>query len=128
MITTIALFYGSLVLMVVMMGIKLLEVSRGKEIFTTRISRSIDHVFEAGYRFVRDILGHISWYNIEHGFWWCVRLIFKFLHISYKYVEYKANTDPRSKKIIDMVKGKGMPTRSPGASIYLKRIKAEKSM
>lgn len=126
MTITIAIFYGSLVAMFVMVSTKLYEVSRNKVIATTRVAQSIDHVFEGWYAKMRHFFRYVSWQNAELFFWWCVRGFFKSLHISYKYVEKKASNDPRSRKIIDMVKGKHIPQRNGGASVYLKRIKPDR--
>lgn len=126
MTITIVVFYGSLVAMIAMVCTKVYEVSKNKVVATTRIAQSIDHVFEAWFRNVRNFLRYISWHNAELFFWWCVRGIFRTLHISYKYVEQKAANDPRSRRIIDMVRGKHVPQRNGGASVYLKRIKPDR--
>jgi hypothetical protein len=127
MTTIFILFYISLAAMIAMVGIKVYETSSGSMFFTTKLGRSIDHVFEGWYAVVRTWWSYVSWYNVQILFWWIVRVVFRFLHISYRYVEKKATNHPRSRKIIDMVKGKGVvPQRSSGASLYLKRIKPGK--
>ena len=125
MITLITLFYLSFILMIAMLWMKRLELVSGKKYFLTNLADKNDHVFE---KLHEDIRTGISYFN-KHTFiaflqWiaigllsWLRNLYIKLFHIAKKY--------PHSKKVIDMVQGKGQTTSIGGVSFFLKKISDE---
>jgi hypothetical protein len=104
---------------------KHLELVSGKKYFLTNLADKNDHIFE---KLHSDMRTGISYFN-KHTFiaflqWvaagilsWLRNLYIKLFHIARKY--------PHSKKVIDMVQGKGETTGVGGASFFLKKISDE---
>jgi len=111
--------------MIAMLWMKRLELVSGKKYFLTNLADKNDHVFE---KLHEDIRTGISYFN-KHTFiaflqWiaigllsWLRNLYIKLFHIAKKY--------PHSKKVIDMVQGKGQTTSIGGVSFFLKKISDE---
>jgi len=122
MITLITIFYLSFIAMILMLYMKRLELVAGKKYFLTNLADKNDHIFEKLHSDIRTV---ISYFN-KHTFiaflqWiaagiilWLRNLYIKLFHIARKY--------PHSKKVIDMVQGKGETTGPGGASFFLKKI------
>jgi len=122
MIASIVIFYLALVCMIAMLFIKRAELATGKRYFISNLANKNDHVFE---KIHNDIRTAISYFN-KHTFiaflqWvaagfllWLRNLYIKLFHIARKY--------PHSKKVIDMVQGRGEANGNGGASFFLKKI------
>src|ERR1035437_2131326 len=122
MIPLITIFYLSFVVMIFMLSMKRLELVSGKKYFLTNLADKNDHIFEKLHNDIRIV---VSYFN-KHTFiaflqWiaagilsWLRNLYIKLFHIARKY--------PHSKKVIDMVQGKGKVNANGGASFFLKKI------
>jgi hypothetical protein len=122
MITLITIFYLSFIAMIFMLYMKRLELVAGKKYFLTNLADKNDHIFEKLHADIRTV---ISYFN-KHTFiaflqWiaagilsWLRNLYIKLFHIARKY--------PHSKKVIDMVQGRGEANGNGGASFFLKKI------
>src|ERR1035437_7025504 len=122
MITLITIFYLSFILMITMLWMKRLELVSGKKYFLSNLADKNDHIFEKLHNDIRTV---VSYFN-KHTFiafiqWiaagillWLRNLYIKLFHIARKY--------PHSKKVIDMVQGKGEVNANGGVSFFLKKI------
>ena len=122
MIAVITIFYLSFILMIAMLWMKRLELVAGKKYFLSNLADNNDHIFEKLHGDIRTI---VSYFN-KHTFiafiqWvaagillWLRNLYIKLFHIARKY--------PHSKKVIDMVQGRGEANGNGGASFFLKKI------
>jgi hypothetical protein len=122
MITLITIFYLSFICIVLMLWMKRLELATGKKYFLSTLADKNDHIFEKLHNDIRTV---VSYFN-KHTFiaflqWiaagilsWLRNLYIKLFHIAHKY--------PHSKKVIDMVQGKGKVNANGGASFFLKKI------
>jgi hypothetical protein len=122
MIPLIIIFYLSFICIILMLWMKRLELVADRKYFLTNLANKNDHIFE---KLHNDIRTGISYFN-KHTFiaflqWiaagilsWLRSLYIKLFHIARKY--------PHSKKVIDMVQGKGETTGVGGASFFLKKI------
>jgi serine/threonine-protein kinase RIO1 len=105
-----------------MLWMKRLELVSGKKYFLSDLANKNDHIFNKLHNDIRNV---ISYFN-KHTFiaftqWiaagilsWLRNLYIKLFHIARKY--------PHSKKVIDMVQGKGEVNVNGGASFFLKKI------
>ena len=122
MIVTIVIFYLSFAFIIFMLLMKRLDLVAGKKYFLTTLADKNDHIFE---KLHNDIRTAVSYFN-KHTFiafiqWvaasilsWLRNLYIKLFHIARKY--------PHSKKVIDMVQGRGEANGNGGASFFLKKI------
>jgi hypothetical protein len=122
MIVTIVIFYLSFAFIIFMLLMKRLDLVAGKKYFLTTLADKNDHIFE---KLHDDIRTAVSYFN-KHTFiafiqWvaasilsWLRNLYIKLFHIARKY--------PHSKKVIDMVQGRGEANGNGGASFFLKKI------
>jgi hypothetical protein len=122
MIPLITVFYLSFVVMIFMLYMKRLNLVAGKKYFLSTLADKNDHIFEKLHNDIRTV---VSYFN-KHTFiafiqWvaagilsWLRNLYIKLFHIARKY--------PHSKKVIDMVQGKGEVNGNGGVSFFLKKI------
>jgi hypothetical protein len=122
MIATIITFYVSFALIAFMLWMKRAELTTGRKYFVTRLAEENDHVFHEMYARVRNVISYFNKHTfiaflqwIAVGFLsWLRRLYIKLFHLAHKH--------PHSKKVIDMVRGKGEIGATGGASFFLKQI------
>jgi hypothetical protein len=117
----IAIFYISLLGMVLMLLFKRHEVRSGRPTVVSRFGRGSDQFFHGIFSKVGRIVSYVN----KHTFivvtqWIAYHML---LHVRNVYVEIKhqALSNPHGKKVIDAVRGRG-EVSDHGASIYLRRI------
>jgi hypothetical protein len=104
-----------------MILLKRREVLSGRRSFISKLGEGSDHIFSALFGSVRKFISYINKHTfIALAQWIAFHIL---VHIRKVYVEIKhlwiKNT--HTKKVLDMVRGKGEVTNN-GASFYLRRI------
>lgn len=122
MITLIIVFYLSFAGMAFMLWTKRVELATGRESLVSRLGNDVDHVF---HRLETDARTVVSYFN-KHTFiaflQWIAAGILSWFRNLYIKLFHLAHRHPHSKKVIDMVRGKGEVTANGGASFFLKKI------
>jgi hypothetical protein len=121
MYTTIGIFYGSLIFIILMIFLKRHEVKSGHPTIISRLGRGSDHIFHAIFYAVRTALSYVNKHTfVALGHWVAFHIL---VHIRKIYVEIKAYfiALPQGKKMLDAVRGRG-EIKNHGASFYLRRI------
>jgi hypothetical protein len=124
MYTTIALFYGSLILMMFMVMLKAREVRTGHPTITSRIFASSDHFFSRIFMAVRRTISYANRHTFISLVHWIAYHILRHIRAWYIELQLRAYQNPHGKKVIDAVRGRG-EVRRHGSSVYLKRISNE---
>ena len=125
MTTSTLSFFIALVGIVGMISLKSFEIKRGKKLIFSRLAEKTDHFVQKIYNAVRAFISHLNKHNAIALVQWVAYYILSWLRKMYIHLHTKAHAHPHSKKVIDMVRGKGELPRSGGASFYLKRISEE---
>lgn len=121
MYTLISIFYVSLIGIVLMLLLKRKEAMTGHPSLVSRFGQRTDHIFSAVFSAVRRGLSYINKHTfIALAQWLAFHIL---VHVRRVYVEIKhwALNYSHSRKVIDMVRGKG-EVKKHGASFYLRRI------
>ena len=109
-----------------MLVLKNRELSMGKQSVIARLGERTDSTFQATWIKVRYYFAHVNATNAIGSVQW---LAFHFLTLLKKmYIKLHefAYGNPHSKKVIDMVKGRGVEHTRGAASFFLKKISEEK--
>lgn len=102
-----------------------METKKGKKYFFSRLAEKTDHLFQKVYTAIKDTVAYINKHNLIALIQIIAYHILSWIRKAYLRIHEKAHAHPHSKKVIDMVKGKGEVHKSGGASFYLKRISEE---
>jgi queuine/archaeosine tRNA-ribosyltransferase len=119
------IFFISLVAIIGMIFLKSAEMKSGKKSLLSRAGGTTDHFFHAAYAKVRFTLSHLNKNNGVNFLQWIAYHILSVFHKLFVYIREKAHRHPHSKKVIDMVTGKGEVNQHGGSSFYLKKIAEE---
>ena len=124
MYTIIAIFYASLIGIIVMILLKRREVKTGHPSIVSRMGQGSDHVFHAFFSGIHQGLSYINKHTfIALAQWMAFRALVPVRKV-YIEVKHKALTNPHSKKVVDAVRGRSAVTPH-GASFYLRKIAKE---
>lgn len=121
MYTTIGIFYGSFIVIILMILLKRYEVKSGKPTIISRLGRGSDTFFHSIFSTVSTAISYINKHTfVALGHWVAFHIL---VHIRKVYVEIKAYflATPQGKKMLDAVRGRG-EVKNHGASFYLRRI------
>lgn len=121
---SIIFFFVSLAFIITMVVIKSMEIQKGKKYFFSRLAEKTDHLFQKVYTAIKDAISYVNKHNLIALLQIIAYHILSWIRKGYLKVHAKAHAHPHSKKVIDMVKGKG-EVHKGGASFYLKRISEE---
>jgi hypothetical protein len=105
-----------------MIGFKALELRSGRKSWISRISDKTNHIF---HDYIDNIKRYISYINRRSALAlveWIAYHILTWARNFYIWTYKRAHAYPPSKKVIDMVRGKGEVNRNGGSSFYLKSI------
>lgn len=108
-----------------MMGFKALELRSGKQSWISRIASLTNHIFHDYFNRIKTF---ISYFNRKTALALIQLIAYHVLswaREAYIWAYKKAHSHAPSKKVIDMVRGKGEVNTNGGASFYLKRISEE---
>lgn len=121
MYTLIALFYASLVAMLVMVVSKRHEVKTGKPSVLSRLGQGSDHFFHTIFTAVGGFFSYINKHTFIALAQWVAIHVLKYIRGWYVELKHKFISTPQGKKMMDAVRGRGQ-VRDHGASFYLRRI------
>ncbi len=123
MITTpIIIFAVSLLGMIVMIIFRTLDIERKQESWISLILNKTDHFVFGIFKKIESWVSYINKHTAIALVQWIAYHILSVIRRLYLWIHGKAHAHPHSKKVIDMVRGKGEIKESGGASFYLKKI------
>ena len=107
-----------------MIVVKYGEIKTGRRFILSRIGERTDHIVHGAYDNVHYFISHINKQNAIASVQWVAYHILSWARNAYIVVRAKARRHPHSKRVIDMVAGRG-EIKKGGSSFYLKRISNE---
>lgn len=122
---TIIVFLVALLGIIIMIVLKAFELRSGKKSLLSRIGEGTDHIVHAVYDNVKFCVNHINVHNLIVLMQWIAVHVLSSLRSMYIWLYHLAHRHPHSKKVIDMVRGKGEVDSNGGSSFYLKQISRE---
>lgn len=108
--------------MIGMIGIKTAEINSGKKSWLSRLTDVTNLSMHNAYMWIKKVLSYVNKHNAIALTQWIAYHILSRIRQLYIILHKKAHAYPHSKKVIDMVRGKGEVNKNGGASVYLKRI------
>jgi hypothetical protein len=124
MYTTIGIFYGSLIIMGLMVFLKAREVRTGHPTIVSRMFAWSDDFFSGIFAAIRRAISYVNRHTFISLAQWIAYHILRHIRTWYIEIQLRAHENPHTRKVIDMVRGRG-EVKKHGASIYLKRISNE---
>lgn len=118
-------FYISFAGILGMLGFKALEIRSGKKSWISRIINSVNHIVHDYAVNIKKFISYINRKSAIALIQWIAYHILSWVRSVYIWLHRKAHAHPPSKKVIDMVRGKGEVKNNGGASFYLKSISEE---
>ncbi len=116
-------FYISYTAIIGMIVYKSTELNSGRKMFLSRWADKTNHKIHTVYNEIRRYISYINKRSALALVQWIAYHILSWARELYIWLHKKAHAHPPSKKVIDMVRGKGDIKRNRGgASLYLKRI------
>ena len=122
MYSTIIIFYISCAGIVGMLLMKRAELKNSKQFFLSRLAVNTDGIVRRVYENIRYVLSHINVHNGLVLVQWVAFHVISSIRGLLIQIKDLAHSHPHSKKVIDMINGKGDFHQNGGASFYLKRI------
>jgi hypothetical protein len=104
---------------------KRVEIKSGKKSLISRLGAGSDHVVQRTYGKVSYVFSHLNKDTSVKFLQWIAFHALSFVRNIYIKIKDKAHRHPHSKKVIDMVTGKGEVINASGASFFLKKIAEE---
>jgi hypothetical protein len=108
-----------------MILLKIGEVRGGKKSLLSRMGDSTDQHVHSAYDRVRYAFRYINKKSAIALVQWIAFHFLSVVHEVYKWMYDKAHRHPHSKRVIDMVRGRGEVNNNGGSSFYLKQISAD---
>lgn len=125
-LTFIVAFYISVLGIVIMLVLKNRELSLGKQSFVARLGSRTDSTVHDVWGKFRYYMAHVNATNAIGSVQWVAFHFLSFLKKMYIKIHEMAYGNPHSKKVIDMVKGRGVEHTRGAASFFLKKISEDK--
>jgi hypothetical protein len=122
MIVAFTSFTISFVAILGMLLMKAREIKNQKKYFVSKIAVKTDNFFSEIFTNIKKLLSYINRHAFISLIQWFAYLVLSRARKVYIWAYNKAHEHPHSKKVIDMVRGKGDISKAGGASFYLKRI------
>jgi len=122
MIAVIAIFYISLALIAAMLWMKRTELVTGKKTVLSSAGERTDHVLQGFHKDAAEIVSYFNKHTFIAFIQWTAAHVLSWLRDVYIKLFRIARKYPHSKKVIDMVRGKGDENIPGGASFFLKKI------
>ena len=107
-----------------MILLKRREVTTGEQSFISKLGEGSDHIFAAIFRGIRRCISYINKHTFIALAQWVAFHVLVRVRKIYVEIKHQALQNTHSKKVIDMVRGKG-EIKKHGASFYLRRISGE---
>ncbi len=118
-------FYVSLIAIILMIVSKHIEIKSGNKSVLSRLGAGADHAVQGVYSKVAFVFSHLNKNTFVHVLQWIAFHALSVLRSVYIDIREKAHRHPHSKKVIEMVTGKGEVKHTGGASFFLKKIAEE---
>jgi len=109
-----------------MISLKSREIKTNKRSWLSTFTDRTDGRMSAMYLFIRKAISYINRQSAIALIQWIAYHILSWIRSCYIWMRSTAHSYPHSKKVLDMVRGKGTTDRNGGASVYLKKISKEK--
>ena len=122
--TTIISFYVSILAIFGMIGFKAIEIRSGKRMLISRIADSTNHIFHNMFATVKKLISFLNKKTAIALIQWIAYHVLSWARSTYIWAYKKAHAHGPSKKVIDMVRGRGEVSKNGGTSFYLKSISA----
>ena len=110
---------------IAMTWLKAHELRTNKKFWIALLAEKTDHRVQAVYQKGRTYASYFNRRSAVALLQWIAYHILSWARSFYIAIHRKAHAHPPSKKVIDMVRGKGQVEKAGGASFYLKRIVEE---
>lgn len=123
--SSILSFYISILAIIGMISFKGLELRSGKKSWISRLSENTNHIVQDYYYKTRKFISYINRKSAVAFLQWIAYHILTWARNAYIWAYHKARAHAPSKKVIDMVRGRGEVNRNGGSSFYLKSISKE---
>jgi hypothetical protein len=118
-------FYISFLGILGMFVFKIAEIRSGKKTLISMLANKTDHMVGDSYQFLRRGFLHINKTNAIALIQWIAYHILSWMREVYIWTHRKARAHPPSKRVIDMVRGRGEVKRNGGVSFFLKSISSK---
>src|SRR3989344_9353131 len=115
-------FYATFLIMLSMVGFKAMEMHSGRKSFISKLSDNTNHIVHNAYDRIIKSISYINRKSAIALIEWIACHILSGARKVYIWAYNKAHAHPPSKRVIDMVRGKGEVNRNGGSSIFLKKI------
>ena len=125
MLVTSITFFVAFLALISMIGQKSREIRMGKISWLSGLNAKLDTPIEKAYTNTRTFISYFNRKSAVALIQWIAYHILSWARSGYIMLHRKAHAHPPSKKVIDMVRGKGEVDTVGGASFYLKRISKE---
>lgn len=119
------LFILSLLGIILMIYLKFFELRTGKELLISKISSNTNHIVHDYFVKVKKFISYFNRKTALALIQWIAYHILSWVREMYIKLRKLAHMHPPSKKVLDMVRGKGEVNMNKGSSIYLKMISSE---
>jgi hypothetical protein len=120
--TSIISFSLSFLGIIGMIGFKALEIRSGKKSWITRIADNTNHKVHYVLDRIKIFFAYFNRKTALALIQWIAYHILSWARNAYIWAYKKAHSHAPSKKVIDMVRGRGEANRNGGSSFYLKSI------
>ncbi len=120
--TSIISFYISFLGIVGMIAFKVSEIKTGKRSFISKIADKNNHKVREYHSTLKRYISYINRRSALALIQWIAYHILTWARNAYIWAYKKAHAHAPSKKVIDMVRGRGEINRNGGSSFYLKSI------
>ncbi|MDB5259566.1 MAG: hypothetical protein JWO73_774 [Candidatus Taylorbacteria bacterium] len=121
----IIIFIIALLGIVGMIFLKMQQLKTGQKSVLSKLGEGGDHHVHAAYDKVKFFLSHINKRTGIALMQWIAFHILSWVRNLYLRIREKAHRHPHSKKVIDMVTGRGEVSKNKGSSFYIKHIASE---
>jgi hypothetical protein len=125
MLITALIFYTAIFGLVLMVYLKARRLKLDMRSRWSHLSERVDGKIRRGFAQVMTFLSYFNRKSAAALLEWSAYHALSRIRKAYLWIHQKAHAHPKSKKIIDMVRGKGEVENMGGASLYLKRISRE---
>jgi hypothetical protein len=115
-------FYISILGILGMIGFKAIEVRSGKKTLITKLSDRTNHRVYDAYIKVKRFISYFNRKSALALIEWIAYHILSWARGVYLWIYKKAHEHGPTKRIIDMVRGKGDANRNGGSSFYFKNL------
>ncbi len=115
-------FYISFAGILGMLGFKAMEIRSGKKSWISHLADNTNHLVHDAYHDIRKFFSYFNRKSALALVQWIAYHILSWARATYIWAYKKAHAHAPSKKVIDMVRGRGEVNKNGGASFYWKKL------